>query len=62
MSLVAFVLFCIMVYRHSSGVAKYNRVLLWIAYIFSLGTVLPVAYIGYRHNPNHNNLKFREVL
>lgn len=62
MSFFAWILFAIMAYRHSAGQARYYRWLLWTAYILSLGTVLPFAYLGYRRNPNHNELKFKEVL
>ncbi len=62
MSFLILILFVILVYRQSSGKANYHPIFLWMAYILTLGTILIVAYIGYTQNPNHNKLKFREVL
>lgn len=52
----------VLVYRHASGKAQYNKVLILVMCLLAIIPCLIAAYVGYRHNPNRNNLKFREVL
>lgn len=56
------ILLVVVIYNHASGKAKYNRALILVMCLLSLVPALMAAYVGYLHNPNKDNIKFREVL
>lgn len=51
MSAVLALLFAYLIYRHTSGKAKYNRVVVFIMCLLALLPCLIAAEIGWRQNP-----------
>lgn len=41
----------ILVYRHASGKATYNKILVFLMCLTSLALTIPTLYIGWRKNP-----------
>jgi hypothetical protein len=62
MSLIAYILFAWVIYRHASGQAHCNKILRWIMYFLTLGFVLPFVYFGYRNNPKRNEISVWELV
>jgi hypothetical protein len=56
------ILFAVLIYRHASGMARYNKVLVIIMCLLAPLLCLLGAYIGYRHNPNRAKMRFRDAL
>lgn len=62
LEILILIVFAVLVYRHASGIAQYNKLLIWAICLLSVGICLPVAYIGYLNNPNRSSIRFRDVL
>ena len=62
MTTIINLIIAVVIYRHASGKQRFNKVLIVILLILSLGVGLIAAYIGYRHNPDKDNMRFRDVL
>lgn len=54
------ILLTVLVYRHASGKARYNRALVFIMCVLSFITCIPALLIGWKNNPKRGGRTMRE--